>query len=81
MPDFERIIDRLRLDMAPDPISRSHAEGFIEGKRFARRQALILMLAIGGMFATTMLVAGAAQSTCLSRTASNVHATTDAIAP
>lgn len=81
MPDLERIVDRLRLDMAPDPISRSHAEGFIEGKRFARRQAVILILAIGAMFTTTMLVAGAARSACLSRPALNVHATTDAIAP
>ena len=38
MPDFERVIDQLRLDLAKSPVEIARAEGFIAGKRYARKQ-------------------------------------------
>lgn len=38
MPDFERVMDSLRVDMAKSPEEAAHARGYIEGKRDARKQ-------------------------------------------
>lgn len=51
MPDFERIIDQLRVDLATNPEEKAHALGFIAGKRHARKQiaqiaAFVLALAV-----------------------------------
>lgn len=42
MPDFERLIDRLREDMAHTAEERAYARGFNAGKRFARKQVAFL---------------------------------------
>lgn len=44
MPDFERVLDNLRVDLAEDELERQRAMGFIEGKRFARREMLFVLL-------------------------------------
>lgn len=38
MPDFERLIDKLRVDLARTPEERAFAEGFNAGKRRARKE-------------------------------------------
>lgn len=42
MPDFERLIDQLREDMARTPEERAYAEGFNAGKRYARKKIAIM---------------------------------------
>ncbi len=38
MPDFERVFDQMRIDLARTPEERAHAEGFIAGKKYARKE-------------------------------------------
>jgi len=42
MPDFERVVDQLRLDLAKTPEEKARAVGYIEGKRYARKEIAIL---------------------------------------
>jgi len=41
MPDFERLTDKLAIDMAKTPEHRAWVEGWIAGKKLARRQVAI----------------------------------------
>lgn len=49
MPDFERLIDQLRVDMARTPEKRAYAEGFNAGKRQARKEIAITAVFIAGI--------------------------------
>lgn len=42
MTDFERVVDKLRIDLAKTPTERSYAEGFISGKRHARTEIAVV---------------------------------------
>ncbi|GIK44897.1 MAG: hypothetical protein LC131_06905 [Anaerolineae bacterium] len=42
MPDMERVIDQLRVDMARTPLDRAWSEGYVAGKRQARKEVVIL---------------------------------------
>jgi ferric-dicitrate binding protein FerR (iron transport regulator) len=44
MPDFERLTDRMSVDLAKTPEERARAEGRIAGKREARRQIAAIAL-------------------------------------
>lgn len=52
MPDFERVLDQLRVDLARTPEERAHAEGFNAGKSHARKEMakLIAAIVIVGLF-------------------------------
>ncbi|MCL4722812.1 MAG: hypothetical protein KJZ90_00855 [Rhodocyclaceae bacterium] len=39
---MERVIDQLRVDMARTPMDRAWSEGYIAGKRQARKEVVIL---------------------------------------
>ncbi len=43
MPDFERVIDQFRVDMAEGPEERARAEGFNAGKRYARKEIVVMV--------------------------------------
>lgn len=49
MPDFERVIDQFRVDMARTPEQRAHAEGFNAGKRYARKEIAIMVAFLAGI--------------------------------
>ena len=59
MPDFERILDELRIDVANTPEEKARAEGFIEGKSYARKEILyiVIFLFVVGMIIYTTAVA------------------------
>lgn len=40
MPDFERVLDDLRVHMAPTDRKRAYAKGFNAGKSHARKEFL-----------------------------------------
>ena len=44
MPDFERVFDDLSLNLAPNDLSKSKAEGFIAGKKYARKEILFIAI-------------------------------------
>ena len=46
MPDFERILDRMSVDLATTTEDRARAEGYILGKSSARKQVLIVISVI-----------------------------------
>lgn len=58
MPDFERLTDRLAVDMAKTPEQRAAAIGFNEGKAYARKQILCLFVlgTIGWIFGSEILL-------------------------
>ena len=56
MPDFERVTDKLMLDLAKTPEAHAYARGYIEGKRKARRQIAVLTAFLGLIAVTVMLV-------------------------
>ena len=41
MPDFEMLIDSLRIAAAPDAVSREWARGYAAGKKHARIQCAV----------------------------------------
>ena len=49
MPDFERIFDKLKVDLARTPQEKQYEIGFIAGKKRARIE--VLAVAIGLYFA------------------------------
>lgn len=53
MPDFERLTDQLRIDMARTPLERARAEGFNAGKRYARKE-IALTVAFTAVFAAVV---------------------------
>jgi len=38
MPDFERVFDKLAIDIAPTPEKKARQEGYVAGKNKARRE-------------------------------------------
>lgn len=60
MPDFERLTDKLRLDLAKTPQQLAYAEGYITGKTRARKEVAIVVAFLPGV-ALLMLVIVAAQ--------------------
>lgn len=55
MPSFESIVDQLRIDLAPNEIEKARAEGFIQGKKYARIEILKLTLALTLLLAVLFL--------------------------
>lgn len=49
MSDFERVIDKLRVDLARTPEERARAEGFNAGKGHARKEIAIMVAFCAGM--------------------------------
>lgn len=49
MSDFEDFFDQLRVDLAETESEKSRAEGFIEGKKFARKEVLVIFLFLTGL--------------------------------
>lgn len=43
MPDFERVTDQLAIDLADTPERRAWVEGWIAGKRVARKQVTVVV--------------------------------------
>lgn len=41
MPDFERLTDNLALHLAKTPEQKAYVEGWVAGKRLARKQVAI----------------------------------------
>lgn len=46
MPDFERLIDSLRIYAAPDAVTRAWARGYQAGKTRARYEVLAVVVAM-----------------------------------
>ena len=46
MPDFERLTDSLREHLAADPEQRGWAKGFKAGKKQARIEVLVIVVAL-----------------------------------
>lgn len=42
MPDFERVVDQLRCDLAKTPEDLAFAKGVIAGKTRARKEVLVI---------------------------------------
>lgn len=57
MPDFERLTDKLMLDLARTPEDKAYARGYSEGKRKARMEIALLAAVLGGLssFAVMLL--------------------------
>ncbi|MEH6566203.1 MAG: hypothetical protein V7756_12815 [Halopseudomonas sp.] len=49
MPDFERILDQLRFDLADTPEKKAHAAGFIAGKRHARKEIALIVAFVAAL--------------------------------
>lgn len=49
MPDFERVLDQMRVELAQSPEERARAEGFIEGKRYARKEIALMVGVLVGI--------------------------------
>ena len=62
MPDFERVFDDLRLDLAETPDDKAYVEGYIDGKKYARKELLILML-FGMSITLSVLILGTSKIT------------------
>ncbi len=58
MPDFERIVDDLRLELAETPEQKQYVLGFIDGKAKARKE-MVLCALVGSIIVVTLAVAGA----------------------
>jgi hypothetical protein len=46
MPDFERLTDRLRVDLATTPEEREWAKGYAAGKTRARIEVAVILAAL-----------------------------------
>jgi hypothetical protein len=46
MPDFERLIDSLRAELATSPEERAYAEGYTAGKSRARFEVLAVVVVL-----------------------------------
>jgi hypothetical protein len=46
VPDFERVIDQLRIDMADTRPDKAYWEGYAKGKTKARKEILYIAVAI-----------------------------------
>lgn len=46
MPDFERILDSLRVEVAKSPAEKSFEQGFIAGKNQARYEIAAISCAV-----------------------------------
>ena len=51
MPDVERILDKLAIDMSTTPSKKAYEQGFSNGKSYARKEILvILFIGVVGFF-------------------------------
>ena len=57
MPDFERLTDKLRADMAKSPEERAYAKGYTAGKAIARLQVVVIFGVAAVVFAALRLAA------------------------
>lgn len=57
MPDFERVSDKLMLDLARSPEESAYIRGYLAGKRKARKEVAVLVV-IAGLFSVTIMLAG-----------------------
>ncbi len=46
MPDFERVFDQLSIDLANSDEKKQYAIGFIDGKKKARIEVLIIVVSL-----------------------------------
>lgn len=52
MPDLERVADELRYALARAPEARAYADGFRDGRRWARLESatvLVFLVVVGGL--------------------------------
>ena len=58
MPDFERLIDHMRIKLATSAVSREWARGYAAGKTVARREAAIVaaVLVVAWALAKALMV-------------------------
>lgn len=64
MPDFERVFDDLALNLADSDEDKAYVKGFIEGKKHARKELLILML-FGMSLSLCILLFGTSPTTLI----------------
>jgi len=57
MPDFERVTDKLMLDLARSPEENAYIRGYLAGKRKARKEVAVLVVS-AGLFSVTIMLAG-----------------------
>lgn len=57
MPSFEKVFDQLLVDLADTPEEKARAEGYIEGKSYARKEMLCLLLFMASIAAIIYLKA------------------------
>jgi len=52
MPDFERVFDELQLYLSETPEERARVEGYIAGKKYARKEIayMVCFFAVLGVF-------------------------------
>ena len=60
MPDFERILDSLREDIAQSPEGKSYEKGFTAGKTRARIEVVAVAVALYFLVALIGRIAGGA---------------------
>jgi hypothetical protein len=46
MPDFERVVDQLRIDLAKTPEQKVYAVGLVAGKNRVRKEAMIVCIVV-----------------------------------
>ena len=56
MPDFERVFDKMRLDLARNEEERQYAKGYIDGKKYARKELLYSVLFLGAVIGGIVLL-------------------------
>lgn len=61
MPDFERLTDSLRAELATSPEERAYANGYTAGKSRARVEVLLVVVALYFLIALYGRMAGAQQ--------------------
>jgi hypothetical protein len=59
MPDFERLTDKLRADLATSPEERAYAKGYTAGKSRARFEVLAVIVVLYFSIALYGRLAGA----------------------
>ena len=54
MPDFERLTDKLMLDLAKTPEQTAYAQGYVAGKTRARKEIALIVAFVDGVFLLTL---------------------------
>lgn len=60
MPDFERVLDQLEVDLAASEVEKARVQGYVAGKRAARLEVLIVFVVVALIWAFATVVSGAA---------------------